>query len=129
MNYQLDEKRYTSNRYVNCYCNKHANVLVGMKMFGYFNILLGLPSVVLLSMLFTFANIPILAKIGILTAIIGTTVLLPFLSYRDGKKMMLKANHTPECAHKIGRLIAIHGGGYSSFVIMRNKDDGKRTRW
>lgn len=119
---KFNEKIYSSMRYVDCYCNKHARVLVGMKLYPFVNTLALLGVVVLLA-LFLPSTIPLAVKVGMLV-VLGLVSLLPISFYKDGKKMMLKAGHTEICGQKIGRLVALHGGTYSPYTIMK-KGKGK----
>lgn len=118
---KFDEKIYRSMRYVDCYCDKHARVLVGAKIQGYMNIGLGIPIFAFFFFFILFLDISLLIKASILIPLSLLCILLPRSLYKDGKKMMLENGHTEYCAHKIGRLITIHGGIYSPFTIMKDE--------
>ena len=126
---KFDENIYSSMRYVSCYCDKHAKVLVGMKAYPFINIAALIGAVLFLAS-FLPSNIPVFAKL-ILVGIVGLVSLLPLYMYKTGKSMMLEAGHTDACAQKIGRLVMLHAGTYSPFTIMKKtneKDTYGKTR-
>jgi hypothetical protein len=121
----MTEKRYKLNEYVDCYCDKHANILVGFTYFKYLNIL----SVVIFAVLTIW---------GLLVGINMWYELLSFLffvmailfipiDYRTTKAKMLKAGHSEECSRKIARMYTLRASLWSDFKIMEDKDDGKRV--
>lgn len=117
-----DEIMYPQYRYVDCYCPKHAKVMVGLKANGYLNILT-IPILVFIVFLFLLSNIPILARISYATPFILIPILLSSFSYRNAKRTMLKAGHSAYCSKRIGYLAVIHAGVYSYLVIMKEKKE------
>lgn len=115
----FDKKMHKSFNYTDCTCNKRAKVLVGMKLYPYTNSLLLIVLAVFLIQFLT-SNIPGFAKL-ILIAITILIFLLYTSIYKDGKKMMLQANHSKPCSKRIGRLVALHAGMYSPYTIMKVK--------
>jgi len=126
---KLDEEILPDRRYVTCYCDKHAKVLVGQTLYGYLNAIAGFPSIVLITGLYIYGVIrgaPLWPTAFILLIpVIAVPLIISY--YRSGKRMMQKADHAKKCSRKIGLLVALHGGGYSDIVIMKNinkeKDD------
>lgn len=115
---KFDEKTYKSMQYVDCYCDKHAKVLVGMKLYPYVNAVV-LVGATWFLWLFLPSTIPLVAKLAMLV-VFGLAGLLLLSFYKDGKKMMIKAGHSEDCGRKIGRLVMLHAGTYSPFVIMKD---------
>lgn len=116
-----DNKVQRGRRYIDCYCDKHAHFLVGVAIYKYLNLVLGIPSIVLLFALVLLAGIPILAKLGAVTIMAFVLVLLSRYYYLEAKRIMLQAGHTEACSRRMGWQAMIHGGGYSDFKIMNSK--------
>ena len=114
----FDTRRYRSMRYVDCYCRKRSNVLVGMKIYPYVN-LLGLLVILLFIFVFIASVAPLQYTAGILI-FSGVMFMLASSMYKSGKEMMLSAGHTEHCGHRIGLLVMVYTGTYSPFAIMKS---------
>lgn len=123
----FDEKEYKSMKYVSCYCDKHAKVLVGQKLQSYINVGLGIPIAIFFFFLFLLSNMSFLTKLYILIPLTLVCILLPRSFYKAGRKMMLDADHSDYCSRKIGRLVMKHAGAHSPFGIMKNDKAVKKT--
>lgn len=120
---KFDVKRYKSMRYVDCFCDKHASVLVGLKGYPYVN---AVGSVCIIAFLLFLVQpfTPLFVKA---IAVIALGLLIVFVRsvYYDGKKMMTRAGHTDFCGQKIGRLITLYVGPYSPYTIMKDDKENK----
>lgn len=125
----MTEKRYKGNKYVDCLCGKHANILVGTEWYKYGNIFAWIFSAlfalwVLLSVLFLSLNF----WYAIIPLFLLCMAIFPIpLNYRTTKAKMIKAGHSEECSRKIARMYTLRASLWSEFKIMEDKDDGKRV--
>lgn len=119
---KMDEKRYNSQKYVDCYCTKHAEVLVGMKMFNVLNIFCSGVALFFFTIILI-GHAELWIKVVVLVPFAGICILLPRWYYINAQKIMIKAGHSDSCSKKIGFLAALYAGGYSNFTIMKAKVD------
>lgn len=122
----MSEKRYIGNKYVDCYCSKHANVLVGTDVYIVFNAFAFVVAIVF-TILGLFSHINILHKLTLIFLFGIPAIALPFFFYKDAKKTMLKAGHSEGCSRKIAKMVTPRASLWSDFEIMKDKDDGKRV--
>ena len=120
----MTEKRYKGNKYIQCYCTKNDQILLGAKLYGIGNPIAIIGSVVLVS-LFAVLGGGIYALGLFVLLVVPWFITLP-LAYRDDKKEMLKAGHTEQCSKKVTQKAMLYASLWSDFKIMKDKDDGKR---
>lgn len=122
----MSEKRYKGNRYVDCYCDKHDQVLVGTEIYKYINIFADIGGLAL-ALLIVFSGVHIFYKLFFILIFVVPVITLTLLNYRDAKKEMLSAGHSNECSAKIARMVTYRGSLWGDKLrIMKSKDDGVR---
>ena len=123
----MTEKRYKGNKYVDCYCSKHSQVLVGTEIYKYLNVF-----AIAWSLAFTpyavLSGISISYKLLFICIFGIPAIVLPYTEYKRALKVMLKAEHTKKCSQKIARMAMIRASLWgANLTIMKDKDDGKRS--
>jgi hypothetical protein len=122
----MAEKRYKGNKYVYCYCSRHAQVLVGTEGYKYLNIFTVLAGSIL-TLLVLSSDVGIQHKITLFAVIGLPLIIVPSVNYRIDKMVMLKASHSEECSRKIARMSTYRASLWGAkFKIMNEKDDGTR---
>lgn len=119
----MAEKRYSTQKYVWCTCKKHQEILVGMKIYSYKNIIL-IPMFISFFVLIASAITAAWYMPFILIVMILLGIFVPISIYTGARKDMLNAGHSIECARQIGRLAVFYAGSHSSFKIL-DKDEAK----
>lgn len=115
----MTEKRYSAQKYIQCTCEKHQDILVGMKLYKYFNFI-AVPIATLLAVMFLLTPDPLTIGLGIV--FVAAIVLLPYSIYKGFKKDMLASGHTQDCSKRTARLGTMYFGIWSTFKIMQGKE-------
>lgn len=116
------EKRYKSNKYIRCYCEKDEDVLVGIKLYRFVNIIFMIPAVVFFCVLVAIGSLAIITKVIAIICIIALPTLVVRSFYTNAKRGMLSAGHTEHCSRKVACLTMLYAGTSSEFKIMKNKE-------
>lgn len=120
----MTEKRYRSNKYIHCYCEKDEDVLVGIKVYRFVNVLFVIPvSIALCVMLIAgWTTSAVMTKVGMMGLILFPA-LLSRIAYSRAKEEMRKDGHTKLCSRKISYLAMLYDGPWSDFKIMKDKEN------
>ena len=117
------EKRYKTNKYVHCYCQKNEDILIGIKLYRLVNILLMIPACVFFCALVVVGSLAPMVKLIAVACIILLPTLVARSFYSNAKREMLRAGHTEYCSNKIARLVTLYAGTSSEFRIMKDKEN------
>lgn len=113
------------NKYVKCFCTRNATIQLGWKMYGYGNILIGIPLFLLVLSILPFS---ITAKdypsAIFLLAVLCVFICTYLIGYFVIKHEMEKDNHTPSCVRKVSIIGSFFYGIYSDFKII-DKEKGE----
>ncbi|MDX2776430.1 hypothetical protein PV379_03630 [Streptomyces caniscabiei] len=119
----MAEKRYRSNKYVRCYCEKDVDILVGMKPSWFMNTFFLMPACIFLCVLTVMGTAAFATKVVIIACIAITPTLLARSFYKHARKKMLQWGHTEYCSRKIARQVMTHASAWSQFKIMKDKEN------
>jgi hypothetical protein len=108
------------NSYIQCSCSKKQTVQLGWKLYGYGNMFITYPFLVVLivSLILKLPD----QNVGVIV-FVAILALVSFMNYATGYRevygVMSKAGHTRECCKKVSMRGAPYYGAYSEYKLMQ----------
>lgn len=124
MEYKDTDQHQWYNTYTMCYCHRAKHIQLGWKLYGFINILFGIPIFLLALYL-----LPVTVIARDTNGFMFTLIVLSFISttyslgYYHVMKKMKSDGHSKKCTRKTSFIGSFYFGTWSDFIILDKEKD------